>query len=440
MGKSELLDSIVDLPKWSLAQGHDSYSPLGAAATPLHASALLAAERRLVSEGIDSLSLYIHIPFCPSRCFSCDHHTIIQHNEALINRYISALDSEFHRIGQLGVIGAKISKIHFGGGSPNYLSDSQLARLFQSLESRLGIDSSVSLSMDINPRYASRRQLSLLRGFGVTQLNLEVRDVDAAVQMSLGRSLSLDLLEDVVCNARALGFSEVHMDLLFGLPGQTVSGVRESVRNIVDLGPDLLLVQPFERRPNIYPHQSALASDRTTSLAERLAMFNSVVDHMESSGYRWIGLNGFARSDHPLIIAQSQGHLRVNTLGFTDAGTDFVIGCGVGAISELPGLMAQSQPQLLPWFRAIERSACAPWLAVDAEDPGVIRRKILRQLQAGQGIDMASYPRETLDDAVGPLVEVGYIGLHNERYRLTHAGRYALAHVLGDSSPSFRWY
>lgn len=440
MKKYDLLDSVVDLPKWSSAQGRGPQSSLGAAATPLHISELLAAERRLVSERIDSFSLYIHVPFCPSRCFSCDHQTVIQHDQELINRYLTAMDSEFDRIGQLDGIGPKISKIQLGGGSPNYLSDSQLARLFQSLESRLGIGPAVNVSMDINPRYASRRQLSLLRGFGVTQLNLEVRDVDANVQMALGRSVSLDLLEDVMCNARELGFAEVHMDLLFGLPGQTVSGMRDSVRNMAELGPDLLLVQPFERRPNLYPHQSTLASDRMPSLAQRLAMFNSIVDHMESSGYQWIGLNGFVRSGHPFAVAQSRGDLRVNTLGFAVEGSDFVVGCGLGAISELPGLMAQNQLELLPWLRAVERNGCAPWLAVDADDPEVIRRTILRQLQSGQGVATASYDRDVLDDAVGSLLEVGYVGLHNERYRLTMAGRYSLAHVLGDSSPSFRWY
>ena len=275
---------------------HDSpHAIVGAAVSIVDDRANVQLSDALKSAQEDATALYVHIPFCPSRCLSCDHLTIIEHDHRAIDRYLDSLSTELSLMAQSSRGALLINRIHIGGGSPNYLSDGQMARLMGSIHTAFTVSPDAEISMEINPRRTSRYQLELLHGLGVRNLHLEVRDVDAKVQNELGRTQSFSLLEDVYGIAREMKFDSINMDLVFGLPGQTSQSIKGSIALIAELGPDMLVCQQYTRRPQQFPHQAAIDERAMPSIAEKLAIFNAVAVGLEDEGYDWVGLNAFVR-------------------------------------------------------------------------------------------------------------------------------------------------
>ena len=196
---------------------------------------------RLSEQPDASLALNVHLPFCPSRCLSCDRIAVVQHQPNELEHYVANLALELTRTAVLLGERRTLARVHFGGGSPNHLSELALATVFSHISEHFGVDDSTQFSMELNPRRTSRAQLNFLKGLGVEQIKLEVRDVDANVQREIGRIHSLELLEDVISIAHGVNFDSISMDYLIGLPGQTADSCEQSIESSLSLGPDWLV-------------------------------------------------------------------------------------------------------------------------------------------------------------------------------------------------------
>ena len=387
---------------------------------------------------LEDSALYVHVPFCPSRCLSCDHLTIIEHDRKEIDHYLEALARELSTLAA-NTPGGSLQKLVIGGGSPNYLADDQLAQLMTSINDCFTLQHDANVVMEINPRRTSRSQLDLLKGLGVNHLNLEVRDVDTRVQGELGRTQSLGLLEDVLSVARDLEFQSVNMDLLFGLPGQTSASVRESISVINELSPDLIHCQQFTRRHQLFSHQAALDESLIPSLAEKLAIFNAMTVSFEDSGYEWIGLNAFVKPDHPLNKAKVNGDLRYNALGYDDGSVSTILGVGIGAVSEIDGLTTQNAIDLIEWKQKVEQGVITASTTIEMTEFERARRSVMRHLMCNLPVDIASTDNQSLAALLSSLEDQGYAEKTQGFFKLTQIGRLALPHFWSDSSPTFRW-
>ena len=239
------------------ARSPDTHS-LGEHATQV-SEALLQPYFAALRECSDaSLALNVHLPFCPSRCLSCDRIAVVQHQPDELEHYVANLARELARAAQTVNTARPLTRVHFGGGSPNHLSELALATVFSHINDHFTVDANTQFSMELNPRRTSRAQLNFLKGLGVEHIKLEVRDVDANVQREIGRIQSLELLEDVISIAHGVNFDSISMDYLVGLPGQTVDSCEQSIDAIVSLGPDWLVCLPFKRRESRFPHQIAV--------------------------------------------------------------------------------------------------------------------------------------------------------------------------------------
>ncbi len=383
--------------------------------------------------------LYVHIPFCPSRCLSCDHLALVEHDSAVIDNYLEVLTSEMALMAQASHVPIRINRLHIGGGSPNYLEDIQLATLMAGIHSAFEITSDAEISMEVNPRRTSRAQFELLQGLGISNLNLEVRDVDSKVQNELGRTQSFSLLEDVYGMARDMNFDSVTMDFLFGLPGQTSSSVKDSVAMIAELGPDVLLCQQYTRRPHQFPHQAAIDESAMPSLAEKLAIFNSVVVGLENRGYEWIGLNAFVKQGHPLAVAQQNRTLEFNTLGYSAVKSEQTLGAGIGAVSEIDDVVAQNYVDLDAWKIAVKQGHLATQVLVESSEFELARRSVMRRLMCNVSVPVSALTTPKVADLIDSLESQGYTEREGGFVYLTSLGRLALPHFWSDSSPRFRW-
>ena len=387
----------------------------------------------------ETSALYVHVPFCPSRCLSCDHLTVIEHDSAVIDSYLSVLNTELNTIASASGSAIKVDQLYIGGGSPNYLNDIQLAQLMASIYGAFEVTPDAKISMEINPRRTSRAQFELLQGLGVKNLHLEVRDVDSNVQNELGRTQSFSLLEDVFGMARELQFDSLNMDFLFGLPGQTAASVKDSVAMIAELGPDVLLCQQFSRRPNQFPHQAAIDEAAMPSLAEKLAIFNSVVVGLENRGYEWVGLNAFVKKGHPLAIAQRERSLTYSALGYSAVKSEQTLGAGIGSVSEVDGIVAQNHVDLDAWRVAVEQGHLATQVLIESSEFEVARRSVMRRLMCNASAPVSALDQPQLAELVDSLESQGYIEQEDGFVCLTSLGRLALPHFWSDSSPRYRW-
>jgi len=383
--------------------------------------------------------LYVHIPFCPSRCLSCDHLALVEHDRTAIDNYLEVLASEMELMARASQTPIRVDRLHIGGGSPNYLDDIQLAKLMASIHSAFEITPDADISMEVNPRRTSRAQFELLQGLGIRSLHLEVRDVDSKVQNELGRTQSFSLLEDVYGMAPDMRFDSVTMDFLFGLPGQTSASVKDSVSMIAELGPDILLCQQYTRRPHQFPHQAAIDENAMPSLAEKLAIFNSVVVGLENRGYEWVGLNAFVKKGHPLAVAQHNRTLEYNALGYSTGKSEQTLGAGIGAVSEIEDVVAQNYIDLDAWKIAVKQGHLATQFLVETTEFELARRSVMRSLMCNVSVPVSTLATPRVADLVDSLESQGYTEREGDFVCLTSLGRLALPHFWSDSSPTFRW-
>ena len=411
---------------------------MGERAERLTESALTPHLTQLAEHPDAPLALNVHLPFCPSRCLSCDRIAEVQHQPGEIDHYVTNLANEVARTSELMGHRRALSRVHFGGGSPNHLSELALATVFSHIGEHFDVDASTEVSMELNPRRTSRSQLNFLKGLGVEHIKLEVRDVDANVQKEIGRIHSLELLEDVISISHGVNFKSIGMDYLIGLPGQTADSCEQSIEAILSLGPDWLVCLPFQRREALFPHQIAVDSQHLPSLTDRMVMFNQVQTDLTEAGYEWVGLNMFAKPDHELAMAQREGTLAVNVLGYgTDANLS-VLGVGLGALGELPGLVTQNQTSLADWHQQVELGSLSVASAVRSDESEVLQRKVMRSLMCRQSISVDSLTETQRENWIRPLALQGYADEASGGYRLTELGLIMLPHVWTDSSPAFR--
>jgi oxygen-independent coproporphyrinogen-3 oxidase len=390
----------------------------------------------------DSLSVYVHLPFCPSRCLTCDHHTSVSHDHREIDRYLTALENEVTLVSEHLGSRRRLQQVHLGGGTPNYLTDVQLVRLIDILDRFFIIDESTETSLEANAHRASATQLSLLHGLGFRSLNLEIRDLDPGVQQALGRHQSLPVIRDVIDTARNLGFGSISTDLVYGLPMQNASSIESTVSQLRELDPDRIACYNYSRRPNRFQHQLAVDERQMPSLADRVSIFSRIVDGLCGSGYDWVGLDCFAKTGDPIAEAQRNGMLHRNRIGYTAKAGRTLIGFGSSSVSDLANMSVQNHADIGTWRDSLENGQL-PIFAGSPISPLLrARRHALSDLMCNLRIENAD---STLlsdggeDPALQALREDGLVEIDGSNVSITEAGRYTLHQLWGDASPTYRW-
>ncbi len=386
-------------------------------------------------------AVYIHLPFCQSRCLSCDHITTVTHDPRVIDRYLDRLEHELELVTSRTGEGLALAELYIGGGTPNYLSEPQLLRLADLLEQGFTLDADSDATIEINPRRSSASQLQMLRGLGFRAIKLEVRDLDPGVQKALGKSNSLAVLEDVFQNARDAGFETIGMDLLYGLPDQSLHTIKHTLQDIVYLNPDRLNCYAYARQPEVFRHQRAIQSPSLPSLADRLIMFNGIVDAMEAADYTWVGLDSFAREGDALVTAQNERRLAHNWMGYNAHGSQTLLGLGASAISEVGGACLQNFNNIDAWGEAVDRDELPVRAGVRLSERGLQHRRAVNGLLSNMHLDGELEPGEGEESALAleTLQAQGFLQCEKGGMSVTPKGRYLLHHVAGNSALDVKW-
>ncbi len=287
------------------------------------------------------LSLYFHIPFCRHLCYYCACNKIITKKNSDSGDYLEYLIAEVkHKRRLLKTEEGKnplVKQLHLGGGTPTFLRDEEMVQLWEFLQTQFDFlpEDQGDYSIEIDPRELSDNTLKTLRDLGFNRVSLGVQDLDEKVQIAVNRVHSAELIENVLNEARALGFHSINIDLIYGLPHQMPETLHKTVERIIEMAPDRLSVFNYAHLPERFKAQRQIKDEDLPSPSDKLTMLGNTVNTLTEAGYQYIGIDHFAKPDDELAIAQREGKLHRNFQGYTIMGDCDLLGFGVSSISQI---------------------------------------------------------------------------------------------------------
>ncbi|MCW1937384.1 oxygen-independent coproporphyrinogen III oxidase [Pseudomonas sp. MDMC_285] len=328
------------------------------------------------------LSLYVHVPFCAHICYYCACNKVITKDRGRALPYLEKLEREIEIISRYIDRNQPIEQLHFGGGTPTFLSHDELRRLMQHLRQHFSLldDDSGDYSIEIDPREADWSTMGLLRELGFNRVSLGVQDLDPEVQRAVNRLQTLEETRAIVEAARTLQFRSVNIDLIYGLPKQTPERFARTVAEVIALQPDRLSLFNYAHLPERFMPQRRINNDDLPSPGDKLAMLQASIEQLTRAGYRYIGMDHFALPDDELAIAQEEGSLQRNFQGYTTHGHCDLIGLGVSAISQIGDLYSQNDSDIASYQQTLGNGQLATRRGLHCNADDRLRRAVIQQL------------------------------------------------------------
>lgn len=365
---------------------YTSYPP----ATELGPIASGAIERELEAVCADGpASLYLHIPFCRSLCWYCGCNVIPTRDTSRGDGYVGTLGVEMALVAARLGPGFPISEVALGGGSPNFLSPAGLRVLVSLLERSFAIAPDARRSIELDPRTTSLDQIETLATLGFRALSCGVQDFALPVQDAIHRHQSRAQTRWLIERARAEGFTDINLDIVYGLPRQTELSFAATLDSVIELRPDRIALFGYAHLPSKLPHQRLVErAGRVLDAYERSTLLLFAIERLTSAGYLHLGLDHFARPDSPLALAAAEHRLARTFQGYVERRAETILGLGVSAISSTRRALWQSSPDLAVWERAIaeRRLPVARGLVLDRDDQ--LRRALIERLMCEGRVDL----------------------------------------------------
>jgi oxygen-independent coproporphyrinogen-3 oxidase len=339
------------------------------------------------------LSLYVHIPFCTSPCFYCGCNRIITHDRNQADRYLERLYREIELIAPLFDRDRPLRQLHLGGGTPNFLDVAQMRELMESLARHFsfGHEQAREYGIEIDPRFADAAYVAGLGELGFNRISVGIQDFDPQVQQAVNRIQSFEQTREVIDAARAAHFNSVSVDLIYGLPRQTLDGFTRTLDQIVALGSDRVAVYGYAHLPESFKAQRQIDAAELPDAATRLALFGRALERLSAAGYVYIGMDHFARRDDELAQAQRDGTLQRNFQGYSTHGDCDIIGLGVSAIGRIGDSYSQNARDLIGYCAALDGGRLPVMRGLQLDEDDLIRRELIGELMCHGVVDKAGF-------------------------------------------------
>lgn len=339
------------------------------------------------------LSLYLHVPFCETLCWYCGCHTSVTRHRAPIEKYVRTLMAEIARVAVLAG-SHRVAHIHFGGGTPSIVGPEIFLAIMASLRDLFAVEPDAEIAIEVDPRRLDAAMAAALGAAGVTRASLGIQTFDPAVQAAVARVQTLEMTRGCVDMLRGAGIQALNVDLLYGLPHETVQTCEASVTSALTLNPSRISVFGYAHVPAMMKHQRVIDEAALPDADERLRQEQAIGDTLVRAGYQRIGLDHYARPDDTLAQAREAGRLRRNFQGYTDDPADALIGFGASSIGRLPQGYVQNASGLKDWTDRIEAGDLATMrgIAVTPEDD--LRGDIIERLMCDLKADVPQALRD----------------------------------------------
>jgi len=367
---------------------------------PLFSPEFTAADftREIVETNSDAntgdLSLYFHFPFCEKLCYFCGCNMMVTHDRRMIQQYNEYLKKEIEFLLPIISKRRKVEQMHWGGGTPSYLYPEEIRDIGNYIKSKFDFADDIEASVEIDPRGLTREHLEAFRDIGFNRTSFGVQDFNLQVQEAINRVQSEEITRQTVLWARELGFESVNLDLIYGLPYQTLESFAETVEKIIDISPNRIAVFNYAHVPWLKKHQNIIPSDTLPSPDERLSILKMTIEKLIGAGYEYIGMDHFAKPTDELAVAQKNNTLYRNFQGYsTKAGCD-VYAFGLSAISQFQNIYAQNLKNLKDYYTRVDEGYAATNVGYRMTDDDHIRKETIMQLMCHLEIDKRDIERK----------------------------------------------
>jgi oxygen-independent coproporphyrinogen-3 oxidase len=338
------------------------------------------------------LSLYIHIPFCDTICYYCGCNKIVTKDHGKAATYLGYLKQEIDMQGRLFAGTGTIEQLHFGGGTPTYLSDRQMGDLMEHLYANFDFapDQQGEYSIEIDPRTVSAERVHSLRAQGFNRISLGVQDFDPEVQKAVNRIQPEAETRAVMDAARDAGFRSISIDLIYGLPKQSLASMEQTLDKVIAADPDRIALYNYAHLPHLFKPQRRIAEADLPTPEVKLELLALSIRRLCAAGYVYIGMDHFAKPDDELAVAQRQGLLQRNFQGYSTRAEADLISCGVSAISAVGATYSQNEKTLDAYYEKLDegRLPVARGIKLDTDD--LLRRIVIQKLMCNFELSMSS--------------------------------------------------
>ncbi len=379
------------------------------------------------------LSLYLHVPFCDRLCYYCGCNTGVVRLASSRLAYAKLLIREIGMVAAALPGRARVAQIHWGGGTPTSLSAESLVEIMATVRQHFDLEADAEVAIEIDPVNLPEDRLPALKAMGITRASLGVQDFNVEVQQAIGRTQSLADTRACLNKLRGIGIASVNLDLMYGLPHQTVASVRATAQSVLELAPERIAVFGYAHVPWMKKHQLLIPSSALPDAMGRFAQQEAIRETLRrEGGYIAVGLDHFALPGDALSVAAEAGALHRNFQGYTTDSAPALIGIGASAIGSLHQGYAQNATRVPDYTAAIEadRFAVTRGIALSTDDR--LRRSVIEQVMCGDEVDLEASSRhylgrpDALDGALSTLKALeadGFVAHHGSRWQITEQGR-----------------
>lgn len=341
------------------------------------------------------LSVYFHLPFCATLCFYCACNKVVTKNRAHALPYLERLDRELSLQSELYRERPRVDQLHWGGGTPTFLEPAQMEWLMGRIGEAYPLrdDDGGDYAIELDPRAVDTDTIGLLRRIGFNRASLGVQDMDERVQRAVNRIQPESVTRGTIDAAREAGFKSINIDLIYGLPFQTVDSFNRTLDRVIELGPDRLAIYNYAHLPDRFPPQRRIRAEDLPAADEKLMILQCAIERLTGAGYVYIGMDHFARPDDELAQAQQAGTLTRNFQGYSTHGDCDIVAHGISAISMVGDCYSQHVRDREPYYQALDADRLPVWrgLRLGADDR--LRREIITRLTCDFELDMDAIAR-----------------------------------------------
>ncbi|EXF46680.1 oxygen-independent coproporphyrinogen III oxidase [Pseudomonas sp. BAY1663] len=342
------------------------------------------------------LSVYIHIPFCKSLCYYCACNKIITHKTERAVEYLEYLKREIAMQAALFDRSRKLTQLHLGGGTPTYFTSEQLADLMATLHQAFNLDDSDSheFSLEVDPRTVTPEQIHGLRKLGFNRLSFGVQDFDEQVQIAVNRIQTEEQTRELVEAAREARFKSISVDLIYGLPLQTVASFDATLDKIIDIRPDRIAAYSYAHLPELVRAQKLIRPEDMPPPERKLELLELTIQRLTAAGYVYIGMDHFSLPDDELALARANGTLQRNFQGYSTHADCDLIGLGISSIGKVANSYSQNVKELSQYYARLNEGLLPVQRGYKLSDDDCLRRDVIISLMCHGRIDYAEIERK----------------------------------------------
>ncbi len=337
-------------------------------------------DKRALGHQPRPLSLYFHIPFCNTVCYYCACNKVITKDRSKSARYVKYMVKEMVMQSQLFGKHKRVDQLHWGGGTPTFLPHDQMRELMAATRENFDLSEDGEYSIEIDPRKVGEDTVQLLAELGFNRMSIGVQDFDPQVQAAVNRIQTIGETQLVIDCARRNGFKSINIDLIYGLPKQTVLGFARTLDTVIKASPERIALYNYAHLPSLFKPQRRIDEKDLPSANERMDIFKFAIRHLREAGYVYIGMDHFAKPNDDLAVAQRQGRLHRNFQGYSTHADCDLVGFGISSIGKLGATYSQNLRSLDDYYDALDRDSLPIFRGIELTADDLLRRTIIQAL------------------------------------------------------------